>query len=198
MTEEWQKRRAKDERTGMGNEGRTWVGMKEAWIFSRFERDGVRYAVRLIGRGLLSHLSYSRRSCGYPRQKKGRNERREILQKNSNPLFLWCANAGGMLDNLYSFFSFENIYFSTFIITTIVEQKYNVRLKATRMWIGRFYLETNIEKVFQVCKRLRTKDRVQNFRSTMLSFPRNGISIDFERSQRKTKLPVKYTNHRGN
>lgn len=39
MTEEWQKRDTWEEKEGrrMGNEERT-VGMKEAWIFSRFER----------------------------------------------------------------------------------------------------------------------------------------------------------------
>lgn len=39
MTEEWQKRDTWEEKKGrrMGNEERT-VGMKEAWIFSRFER----------------------------------------------------------------------------------------------------------------------------------------------------------------
>lgn len=51
MTEEWQKRDASDEKEEGAKDGRTGYSGD-----SSGRRDGVRYAVRLIGRGLLSLL----------------------------------------------------------------------------------------------------------------------------------------------
>lgn len=51
MTEEWQKRDASDEKEKGVKDGRTGYSGD-----SSGRRDGVRYAVRLIGRGLLSLL----------------------------------------------------------------------------------------------------------------------------------------------
>lgn len=68
---------ARDGRTG--NEERT-VGMKEAWIFSRFER-AKRWG-SICRKIDWTGVTFALVSRGYPRQE-GRNERREILQKNS-------------------------------------------------------------------------------------------------------------------
>lgn len=73
-------------------------GRKEAWDIPEIregQRDGVRYAVRLIGRGLLSHLSYSRldrhlahATMAHPRWK-GRERKRDSRKfLHANPFFL--------------------------------------------------------------------------------------------------------------
>lgn len=103
MTEEWQKRDTWEEKEGrrMGNEERT-VGMKEAWIFSRFERakrwgsicrkidwTGVTFAlvfaraVILDRRGETNGERYSRK---IPRES-FRSERRNVRQSDS--FFFW-------------------------------------------------------------------------------------------------------------
>lgn len=102
MTEEWQKRDTWEEKEGAkdgrtGNEERT-VGMKEAWIFSRFERakrwgsicrkidwTGVTFvlvfarAVILDRRGETNGERYSRK---IPRES-FRSERRNVRQSDS-------------------------------------------------------------------------------------------------------------------
>lgn len=58
-TEEWRKKDTSEQKEGGRNE-RWWTTSGDILEIREGQRDGVRYAVRLIGRGLLSHLSYSR------------------------------------------------------------------------------------------------------------------------------------------
>lgn len=150
MTEEWQKRDTWEEKEGAkdgrtGNEERT-VGMKEAWIFSRFERAKRWGSIcrKIDWTGVTFALVFARVVILDRRAKRAARDTPEKFHANPfdrrGEVAEECSTIG--------FFFF----WKTFV--RIVNRKILLRN--------------------QVSKRSTTKD-VQNFRSTMLSSPRKRV-----------------------